>query len=369
MKNHYQAFSALAGLGLLAMIGSGSAKADTIQQCENIGRPANYLTVQTNVDDLSCYTKKAIRYSTPAQGLTILKPQELSSFKLPYWAVTTVNESAAGNSYIINQVRDGLVACADGPRPSYDYFSVANGKIGNCGHLSESVGNSVRYGKVFFLTINTTDSVNRVSVQLNSSNPSASVLNYIVRTTATLNGNTSSASKQGYTTNGIFRLEDVAPSLVSQAQQGASFRFEVEVFAGQTSVSKETVTADGSRLVAPTTVAPLWCATCNGSIRKPTSGEVALQSGQSLPMNQPIYRGSYKLVFQGDGNLVVYGAGDSVKWASYSQNQGGDTAVMQTDGNLVIYANGRAIWNAGTYNNAGAYLVFQDNGELAVVRP
>ena len=369
MKNHYQAFSALAGFGLLAMIGSGSAKADTIQQCENIGRPANYLTVQTNIADLSCYTKKAIRYSTPAQGLTILKPQELSSFKLPYWAVTTVNESASGDSFVINQVRDGLEACVDGPRPSYDYFSVANGKTPNCGRLSQSTGNSVKYGKVFFLSVISGSPVDRLSVQLNSGNPSASVVNYIVRTTATLNGNTTSVSKQGYTTNGVFRLEDVAPSLVSQAQQGASIKFEVEVFAGQTSVSKESVTIAGSRLVAPTTVAPLWCATCNGAIRKPTSGEVALQSGQSLPMNQPIYRGSYKLVFQGDGNLVVYGANDSVKWASYSQNQGGDTAVMQTDGNLVIYANGRALWNSGTYNNAGAYLVFQDNGDLAVVRP
>ncbi|HAC66488.1 MAG TPA: hypothetical protein DCP19_00580 [Pseudomonas sp.] len=113
---------------------------------------------------------------------------------------------------------------------------------------------------------------------------------------------------------------------------------------------------------------PLWNSAGNNSGRTSGVGSFVLKAGETLPVWDAKTVGGYKLVFQGDGNLVIYGAGDSVKWASYSQGQGADTAVMQGDGNFVIYANGRAVWNAGTFNNPNAYLLFQENGELSVIR-
>jgi hypothetical protein len=50
------------------------------------------------------------------------------------------------------------------------------------------------------------------------------------------------------------------------------------------------------------------------------------------------------LVFQGDGNLVAYGAGAVPLWASGTSAPGG-AVVMQNDGNLVIYrAGGIPVW-------------------------
>jgi hypothetical protein len=50
------------------------------------------------------------------------------------------------------------------------------------------------------------------------------------------------------------------------------------------------------------------------------------------------------LVFQGDGNLVAYDAGNQPLWASGTSAAGG-AVVMQNDGNLVIYrAGGVAVW-------------------------
>ena len=39
---------------------------------------------------------------------------------------------------------------------------------------------------------------------------------------------------------------------------------------------------------------------------------------------------------------------------------------MQTDGNFVVYHNGTPLWHAGTYNNPGAYLALQNDGNLKI---
>lgn len=76
------------------------------------------------------------------------------------------------------------------------------------------------------------------------------------------------------------------------------------------------------------------------------------------------------LTFQTDGNLVLYGPGQTVLWAS---NTGPKTGVskltMQSDGNLVIYGNnGQALWSSGTQGNAGAFLTVQ-GGQAAITGP
>lgn len=54
------------------------------------------------------------------------------------------------------------------------------------------------------------------------------------------------------------------------------------------------------------------------------------------------------LVMQGDGNLVLYGAGYIPVWASGTSGNPGAILVMQSDGNLVIYQGSTPIWFTGT---------------------
>ncbi len=69
--------------------------------------------------------------------------------------------------------------------------------------------------------------------------------------------------------------------------------------------------------------------------------------------------GQYYLVFQTDGNLVMYKEGGEKRWASndyysfhyrpYALNTAGKL-VFQTDGNMVIYdiKDGKALWASYT---------------------
>lgn len=79
--------------------------------------------------------------------------------------------------------------------------------------------------------------------------------------------------------------------------------------------------------------------------------------------------GSFGVVFQSDGNLVVYGPNSSIVWASYTQGKGGTSCVMQNDGNLVIYnASGAAIWHTHTGGNPDAVLSLQPSGRLTITQ-
>ncbi len=60
----------------------------------------------------------------------------------------------------------------------------------------------------------------------------------------------------------------------------------------------------------------------------------------------------YKLIFQPDGNLVLYETlSGNPKWASGTNNKGGTALSIQEDGNVVIYNDAKqAIWAAGTFD-------------------
>jgi hypothetical protein len=77
--------------------------------------------------------------------------------------------------------------------------------------------------------------------------------------------------------------------------------------------------------------------------------------------------GSYKLIFQGDGNLVVYDQNMTPTWFSGTANVGATQAVMQGDGNFVISnAAGQPIWYTGTGGFPGAYAQIQNNGNFVI---
>lgn len=89
-------------------------------------------------------------------------------------------------------------------------------------------------------------------------------------------------------------------------------------------------------------------------------GETVLQSNNGL----------YTLVFQTDGNLVLYRYADEVVWASGTDNKGAEGFRFQTDGNLVIYGkNNSLVWASNSHNKGGQTLVLEDNGEFVIHAP
>ena len=81
----------------------------------------------------------------------------------------------------------------------------------------------------------------------------------------------------------------------------------------------------------------------------------------------------YCVVFQSDGNLVVYKCNPSTKatisavWNTGTYGNPNSTCVMQKDGNLVIYNSANTpIWNTRTSGKNGAYLTIMDDGELNI---
>jgi len=91
-----------------------------------------------------------------------------------------------------------------------------------------------------------------------------------------------------------------------------------------------------------------------------------LVSGQSLTSSN----GRYRLVYQTDGNLVLYDDVDkTIPWASGTAGTSAGQALMQGDGNFVVYdAQVNGLWSTGTAGNANARLALQNDGNLVVYR-
>jgi hypothetical protein len=90
--------------------------------------------------------------------------------------------------------------------------------------------------------------------------------------------------------------------------------------------------------------------------------DIYLHEGTGYCTGSPL---TFELVLQSDGNLVIYNSGGRALWASNTDVHNPTQAVMQTDGNFVIYSGGHALWATGT-RNSGAYLCFQNDGNLVV---
>jgi hypothetical protein len=122
--------------------------------------------------------------------------------------------------------------------------------------------------------------------------------------------------------------------------------------------------------------APDLTATLDGAVggfdvvdSSPPPGATLLTADQYLYPDDVLTspNGQYHLVYQGDGNLVLYNSGWSAVWASSTSGTSAGWTVMQGDGNLVIYdPNWSPVWSSGTMNNYGAYLAVWDNGDLVI---
>ena len=77
--------------------------------------------------------------------------------------------------------------------------------------------------------------------------------------------------------------------------------------------------------------------------------------------------GRFYLLYQTDGNLVLYETGAGPIWASGTAGSTAGRAVMQHDGNLVVYdAASRIVFATNTSSHPGARLVMQNDGNLVI---
>jgi hypothetical protein len=92
-------------------------------------------------------------------------------------------------------------------------------------------------------------------------------------------------------------------------------------------------------------------------------------AGQHLKPNDILKspNGVNQLIYQGDGNLVIYRSGNPV-WHSHTNGQSAGYCIMQGDGNLVIYnASNQAVWATMTVGVCKAdFLAMQDDGNLVL---
>ena len=124
------------------------------------------------------------------------------------------------------------------------------------------------------------------------------------------------------------------------------------------------IQTDGNVVVYAGTKA-LWASDTGGMPAAPTAcGEI--EPGHGLAIGEGIRScdNRFTLVQQGDGNLVLYEAGNAL-WTANIDHDGGTRLVMQTDGNLVTYG-AAAVWNSHTAGHPGSHLAVQDDGNVVI---
>lgn len=109
-----------------------------------------------------------------------------------------------------------------------------------------------------------------------------------------------------------------------------------------------------------------------GSGPLPPASQEWLESGHSLKPDQSRASadGRYTLLFQLDGNLVLYGPSGAV-WNTKTYNAEPFEVSMQGDGNVVLYVkapdgSGIPKWNSRTFGHPGARLLVQNDGNVVV---
>jgi hypothetical protein len=78
----------------------------------------------------------------------------------------------------------------------------------------------------------------------------------------------------------------------------------------------------------------------------------------------------FKLIYQSDGNLVLYRWDMVPLWHTFTNGSNVGHAIMQNDGNFVVYdVGGTPLWHSWTFGNPGSYLKMQSDGNLVVYNP
>lgn len=219
-----------------------------ITQCENISRPAGYLTVEAKIPSAICPTRRAYRFSTPYEGMTILNAPELATVE-PRYVATRVNKLGTNLTFQIAPLVDGIIGCAFPPFAAYNYFTKPADYSGCNVTAGSTSSNAIRYYQYMFVELARPAGkagILRVSVNKDVTSPT---VYYAIRTTSRLNGGTRTVMKTGITKSDSYHLADVAPDMVADAKAGANFVFEVEMFMLSKSVAMYSIQATGQEML------------------------------------------------------------------------------------------------------------------------
>lgn len=96
-----------------------------------------------------------------------------------------------------------------------------------------------------------------------------------------------------------------------------------------------------------------------------------LRVGEKLTPGQKLVskNGLYELVYQADGNLVLYAPGARKVWTSRTQGQSAGEVRMQADGHFCVYSAANSyLWGSGVHGFAGGRVIVQDDRDVVVLR-
>ena len=101
------------------------------------------------------------------------------------------------------------------------------------------------------------------------------------------------------------------------------------------------------------------------------ASDYTMTAGQVLLANQFVTSddGRFTLVYQDDGNLVLYRWDGVSLWASNTENTPPGHTIMQDNGDFAVYDGwGNLRWHSNTGWSPGAYVALQNDGNLVVYR-
>jgi hypothetical protein len=119
---------------------------------------------------------------------------------------------------------------------------------------------------------------------------------------------------------------------------------------------------------------PLLTITAQGAVGQPypdyPPGRAQLSPGDILNSGDSLVspNGWYVALMQPDGNFVIYNKAHTVIWHTRTYGNPGARIMYQTDGNLVVYAAGgfTPLYNTSTGGTSPGRLLLQDDGNLVI---
>ncbi|MQL93794.1 hypothetical protein Taro_026433 [Colocasia esculenta] len=96
--------------------------------------------------------------------------------------------------------------------------------------------------------------------------------------------------------------------------------------------------------------------------------EDVMFNGESLNTNEFLENGPYRLVMQGDCNLVLYVNRSRPLWASGTNGRGTSCrATLQNNGNLVVLTGSDVVWTSNSARGPNSYrLIVQSDGNVVI---